>query len=143
MHEKLIHWRRDFHRFPEPAWCEYRTSSLIAAELAKAGYLIKLGDQIVSRSAIMGRTLDEEQEKRRALAQGADPHWLESMRITGLIAELDTGKPGPCVALRVDLDAVRLQESMEEQHLPYRAGFASEIPGCMHGCGHDRHAALA
>ena len=43
MHEKLIHWRRDFHRFPEPAWCEYRTTSLIAAELAKAGYGIKLG----------------------------------------------------------------------------------------------------
>ena len=142
MHEKLIHWRRDFHRYPEPAWCEYRTSSLIAAELSKAGYVIKLGDQIVSTSAIMGRAIDEEQEKRRALEQGGDPRWLESMRITGLIAELDTGKPGPCVALRVDLDAVRLQESMDDQHLPYRAGFVSEIPGCMHGCGHDGHAAL-
>ena len=40
MHEKLIHWRRDFHRYPEPAWCEYRTSSLIAAELSKAGYVV-------------------------------------------------------------------------------------------------------
>ena len=82
MHEKLIHWRRDFHRYPEPAWCEYRTSSLIAAELSKAGYVIKLGDQIVSTSAIMGRAIDEEQEKRRALEQGGDPRWLGKVRIS-------------------------------------------------------------
>lgn len=40
-HELLRHWRRDFHRFPEPAWCEYRTTSLIAAALAHAGYEIQ------------------------------------------------------------------------------------------------------
>ena len=62
-HELLRHWRRDFHRFPEPAWSEYRTTSLIAAALAHAGYEIKLGDQIVSISAVMGRHIDEAQEK--------------------------------------------------------------------------------
>ena len=142
MYEQLIYWRRDFHQYPEPAWCEYRTSSRIAAALAHVGYTIKLGDQIVSTSAIMGRSIDEEFEKARALQQGADPAWLESMRITGLIAELDTGRAGPCVALRVDLDAVRLQESEDSAHFPFQLGFASQNAGCMHGCGHDGHAAL-
>jgi aminobenzoyl-glutamate utilization protein A len=142
MHESLRHWRRDFHRFPETAWCEFRTTSLIAAALAAVGYDIKLGDQIVSTSAVMGRQIQEDQEKRRALAQGADPFWLEKITLTGLIAELDTGRPGPCVALRVDLDAVHLQESEQADHFPVCAGFASQNPGCMHACGHDGHAAL-
>ena len=80
MYEQLIYWRRDFHQYPEPAWCEYRTSSRIAAALAHVGYTIKLGDQIVSTSAIMGRSIDEEFEKARALQQGADPAWLTALR---------------------------------------------------------------
>ena len=98
MLDLLQHWRRDFHRFPETAWTEYRTTSLIAAELAKEGYQILLGDQIFSASAVMGRQIDEVAEKQRAMSQGADPHWLEPQRLTGLIALLDTGRPGPCVA---------------------------------------------
>ncbi|MGL4207255.1 MAG: amidohydrolase [Aeromonadaceae bacterium] len=142
MLELLQRWRRDFHRFPETAWTEYRTTSLIAAELAQEGYQILLGEQIFSSSAVMGRQIDEEAEKARALSQGADPHWLEPQRLTGLIALLDTGRPGPCVALRVDLDGVHLQESDSEQHLPLQAGFASERTDAMHACGHDGHAAI-
>lgn len=143
MLDLLQHWRRDFHRFPETAWAEYRTTSLIAAELAKEGYQILLGDQIFSASAVMGRQIDEVAEKQRALSQGADPHWLEAQRLTGLIALLDTGRPGPCVALRVDLDAVHLQESESEQHFPQQANFASQNSHAMHACGHDGHAAIA
>lgn len=66
------------------------------------------------------------------MQQGADPVWLEPMRITGLIAELDTGRPGPCVALRVDLDAVHLQESEDNTHFPFQADFFPKILGvCM------------
>ncbi len=143
MLDLLQHWRRDFHRFPETAWTEYRTTSLIAAELAKEGYQILLGDQIFSASAVMGRQIDEVAEKQRAMSQGADPHWLEPQRLTGLIALLDTGRPGPCVALRVDLDAVHLQESESEQHFPQQANFASQNSHAMHACGHDGHAAIA
>ena len=143
MLDLLQHWRRDFHRFPETAWTEYRTTSLIAAELANEGYQILLGDQIFSASAVMGRQIDEVAEKQRAMSQGADPHWLEPQRLTGLIALLDTGRPGPCVALRVDLDAVHLQESESEQHFPQQANFASQNSHAMHACGHDGHAAIA
>ena len=53
---------------------------------------------------------------------------------TGVAAVL-RGGPGRAAALRVDLDALPLEE---RTGLP----FASEIPGRMHACGHDGHTAL-
>ena len=53
---------------------------------------------------------------------------------TSVMATLRGGKPGACVALRADMDALRIQESTG---LPY----ASEVPGVMHACGHDFHCA--
>ncbi|MCD8547914.1 MAG: amidohydrolase [Aeromonadaceae bacterium] len=142
MLEQLRYWRRNFHHYPEAGWCEYRTSSLIAAELSACGYQILLGDQVLSAAAVMGRQIDEAKEKARAAAQGAPQAWLEASSLTGLVAILDTGRPGPCVGLRVDLDAVKVQESQESQHLPHQQGFASVNAHCMHACGHDGHAAM-
>jgi amidohydrolase len=53
---------------------------------------------------------------------------------TGLVAVLDTGRPGPTVALRADIDALPITE---QTGLPW----ASKNPGRMHACGHDGHAA--
>ncbi|MBN1841714.1 MAG: amidohydrolase, partial [Deltaproteobacteria bacterium] len=53
----------------------------------------------------------------------------------GVVAELDSGNPGPCVALRADMDALPLNE---ENNLPYR----SQVEGVMHACGHDGHVAI-
>lgn len=54
---------------------------------------------------------------------------------TGVIGILRTGKPGPTVALRADMDALPIQE---ETGLAYASG----NPGCMHACGHDVHMAV-
>ena len=61
---------------------------------------------------------------------------LEPRRLLGtaVVCDIEGALPGPTVALRADLDALPLQE---ETGLPY----ASEIPGVMHACGHDFHAA--
>ncbi len=53
---------------------------------------------------------------------------------TSVMATLEGARPGSTVALRADMDALRIQE---ETGLP----FASEIPGVMHACGHDFHTA--
>jgi len=50
----------------------------------------------------------------------------------GLIATLDTGKPGKTIMLRSDIDALPV---VEGTGLP----FASENQGVMHACGHDAH----
>ena len=51
-------------------------------------------------------------------------------------------KPGPVVALRVDMDANDLSEATEEKHRPFKDGFSSVNKGAMHACGHDGHTAV-
>lgn len=54
---------------------------------------------------------------------------------TGVVAVLRGSRPGRTIALRADIDALPIQE---ETGLP----FASRVPGVMHACGHDGHAAM-
>jgi hippurate hydrolase len=54
---------------------------------------------------------------------------------TGLVADIDGPPDVPIVAIRADIDALPIQE---ETGLPY----ASDVPGVMHACGHDAHAAM-
>jgi amidohydrolase len=62
---------------------------------------------------------------------------LEELRCptpTGAVFRLEGGRPGRTVLLRADIDALPLEE---ETALPFR----SRVPGVMHACGHDGHAA--
>lgn len=55
-------------------------------------------------------------------------------RHSGIVAVL--GKAGgKVVALRADMDALKMEE---EGNLPFK----SQHPGCMHACGHDCHTAI-
>ena len=53
----------------------------------------------------------------------------------GLVATLDTGKPGRTVMLRADIDALPVEEKTGLE-------FASKNNGVMHACGHDNHIAM-
>ena len=53
---------------------------------------------------------------------------------TGLVAVLHGAKPGKTLAFRADIDALPIQEDCRNDP-------CSKIPGVMHACGHDGHAA--
>lgn len=53
---------------------------------------------------------------------------------TGVVADAGAGS-GPVVLLRVDMDALPVEERSGE-------AFASTVPGRMHACGHDGHSAM-
>ncbi|MCL4495555.1 MAG: amidohydrolase [Firmicutes bacterium] len=63
---------------------------------------------------------------------------LDPVRIadTGVMVDVVGNRPGPCVAVRADMDGLPLEE---DTGLP----FCSRHPGVMHACGHDGHMAIA
>lgn len=65
---------------------------------------------------------------------------VEGVGDTGLIATLDTGKPGPHIALRADIDALPVEEN--ENNLAGKRVCISAHPGFSHACGHDAHSAM-
>lgn len=77
---------------------------------------------------------------RQALeAQGITEFVVSTRAPTAVIAVLDSGKPGPVIALRAEMDARPLESGAIEpaNHVP-----RSLIDGVMHNCGHDVDAAI-
>jgi amidohydrolase len=56
---------------------------------------------------------------------------------TGVVADLDSGRPGPTLMLRADMDALPILELGDGRVA------TSETAGVMHACGHDGHMAMA
>jgi amidohydrolase len=109
------------------------------------------------RSAIDG-VIDEAVETRRTLHQHPELSFAEhdtaelvagrcealgyAVRIgvgldTAVVADLDSGKPGPTVMVRADTDALPINERGADRP------FVSTVEGAMHACGHDGHVAIA
>ena len=123
-----------------------RTTSRIARELKKMGYEeLLLGDEVCLDSARMGvpDRAALEAHYRWAEENGADEFFLPSTEggFTGVVAYLRCGE-GPTVALRFDIDALGVCECEGEGHRPHDEGFSSVVPGVMHACAHDGHAAI-
>lgn len=63
--------------------------------------------------------------------------------ITGVVGVLDSGKPGPTVALRADMDGLPV---LEVNDLPWRSKSRGVFNGndvpVSHACGHDTHVAM-
>lgn len=67
----------------------------------------------------------------RLQEMGYEPECICS---SGIVAVLDSGKPGKTLLLRADMDALPIPE---DSGLP----FASKVTGASHACGHDTHTA--
>ncbi|MCT4594789.1 MAG: amidohydrolase [Anaeromicrobium sp.] len=145
LEKQLIDDRRDFHKYAEVKWTEFRTSSVVAKRLMDLGYDVKLGLDICVKGVQFGYP-DEEYMKfqeERAITQGADSELVKQMAgLPGVVGILDTGKKGPVTAFRFDMDALNNQEILESGHYPYEEGFASINEGFCHACGHDGHTSI-
>jgi aminobenzoyl-glutamate utilization protein A len=143
---KLKEWRRNFHKYPELGFMEYMTTYQLNKELQGLGFQTFIGEEAMVREARLGIP-DEEALKlkeKEVLEAGIEPDFLEKLRggMTGVVAVLDTKKPGPHTAFRFDIDALPIFEAEEETHLPCNSGFRSQVDGVMHACGHDGHATI-
>jgi aminobenzoyl-glutamate utilization protein A len=142
----LIKKRRDLHEYPELGFTEYVTTYKVGSDLEKLGFTLSIGkDSLVghSRLGMPSKTILQENENR-ARDWGVPEEWMKKMfgGHTGLVAQLDTGKPGKHIAMRFDIDALPIIEAADEQHFPYKEGFQSKREGVMHSCGHDGHAVI-
>ncbi len=67
----------------------------------------------------------------------------EGVAKTGVVGILKGGKPGPCIALRADMDALPVTERV---NIPFASKdktiYNGQEVGVMHACGHDTHVAM-
>ena len=126
--EKIIEYRRILHQNPELGLEEHKTSKFIKNELKKLNIMVK--DNLYNRE-------DIKEELDKLVENIKDNHGP-----TGLVGVLKGSKKGKTVLLRSDMDALKVSESKEESHLPYKNGFRSKNEGIMHACGHDSHIAM-
>ena len=142
-HDDLSAFRRDLHRHPEPAWCEFYTTARIVDELESRDLTaVHYGPEILG-SERMNVPDDQELAEwfERARDAGAREDVLAEIEggYTGAVAVLERGE-GPVIGVRVDIDALPILESEDGDHAPAGEGFRSEHEGYMHACGHDAHA---
>ena len=110
-------------------------------------------DRIESKTIAWRRDLHEHPElgNRETRTEGIIAEHLTKLGLevktgvahTGVVAILRGGKPGPCVALRADMDGLPIVEKVK---LDYASKVKSEYNGqpvgVMHACGHDTHVAM-
>lgn len=111
--EQMVRVRRHLHAHPEPSGQEVRTTQYLLEQVLSAGL-----------------------EARAVVPPASGP-------ARGLIVEAPAGAAAPAapaapadrlIVLRADIDALRIQDA---KTVEYR----SQVPGVMHACGHDAHAA--
>lgn len=134
------------HAEPELGFCEIITADLAWRVLSQLGWTCH--DPVDALGEVAERLVGTpllDQAARRAAAAGVASGAVDRFAggRTGFVAELQGSRAGPCIAVRIDLDALPVTESSAPSHAPVRDGFASAVPGIMHACGHDGHVALA
>lgn len=135
--------RREFHKIAEPGWLEIQTTIKIINYLKSYGYEIKYGKSIHSDNRMGLPSEKIRKEYIDSLDLDVDYDITEILEgYTGVVATLDTGRKGPTIGMRFDIDANDIEESDAEEHIPSKEGFKSENNFAMHACGHDGHISI-
>lgn len=89
----------------------------------------------IHRDPELGLELPRTQERILESLTGLDLDITRGITSTSVVADLDSGRPGPTVLLRGDMDALPMTEEVESD-------FRSEHEERSHACGHDAHVAM-
>lgn len=137
--QEMVKMRREFHQIAEPGWLEFQTTVKIIGYLKSYGYDITYGKAIHGER--VGLPTEEEMKNyREGLSFDVEYDISEILEgYTGVVANLDTGKEGPTIAMRFDIDANGIEESYDEDHIPNKENFRSKNNFATHACGHDGH----
>lgn len=87
------------------------------------------------RPELSGKELQTARTIEQALNRFGPTGLITGLGGHGVAGIFDTGRPGPTVMLRADLDALPITE---ENDFAYK----SETPGLAHACGHDGHMSI-
>ncbi len=116
------------------------TNEMIRQEVsALHDYVLQLRRTVHQYAEVGGtekdtRALIEQQLKEDGIAYTE----LEGMSV---LAELDTGRPGPAILLRADIDALPMSEAPDNLKQP-RTCISRTPDKTAHLCGHDAHTAM-
>ena len=124
MQDDLVATRRWLHEHAELSFEEDDTHVFVAGKLRAMGLEPTMG---------LGRAPAE--------FEGAGSVYHRREAGTGMTAEIvGEAGPGPCIALRADIDALPILETVGSA--ADLAGYKSKNEGVMHACGHDAHTAM-
>jgi aminobenzoyl-glutamate utilization protein A len=142
----MIAMRRELHSRPEPGWCEVLTASKVIDALEEAGVDIAFGRKVIDAQARLGLPPDDVLDRYydEAVRAGARRDIADELRsgFTGIVGTIRGAKPGPVIAVRMDMDANLGRESDDADHPPAKHGFRSQYEGVHHNCGHDGHTVI-
>ena len=107
---------------------------LLDAAIGRQGETVELRRAIHAEPEL-GLDLPDTQAKILESLTGLGMNITTGTATTSVVADLDSGRPGPTVLLRADMDALPMQEDND-------TGFQSIHEGRMHACGHDAHVSM-
>ena len=148
LQEHTVSLRRDFHKYPECGFMEFRTVSKIVEYLQALGIDVKYGAEVIAMDKVLG--LPDSQSisdaRARAISEGADEKIVNSIPDggTAVVATIcgTADESTTTVAFRFDIDCNEIDESVSLENLAFKKGFASVHQGCAHACAHDGHIAI-
>ena len=115
--QKIISYRRDFHRHPELGWMEQRTTDKIAGCLRELGYKVYVGFDVCDNDSRM------DVPKNVNFCTGVIGV------LKGTAVSKNASKP-KVTALRFDMDALPIHETLNKKNQTY----CSKNDGVMHAC---------
>ncbi len=128
-------------------------AALLANAQTYKAYVDKMADQLEPKTIEWRRHLHQNPElsNREFKTSEYVAEKLKALGIevqtgiakTGVVGILKGGKPGPCVALRADMDALPVVERVPVAFASTaKSLYNGQEVGVMHACGHDTHVAM-